>query len=277
MTTPIVTVTICTYNGDRFLAATLESVLKQTLSDLEVVIVDDGSKDGTVALIKRYLQQDSRIRLFERENSGLPASRNFAFSQARGEWIAIIDQDDLCYPTRLARQLEVASKHPTAGLVFCDTDHIDEHNVVVGSHLHSYSLPDSFIPKGFAGNLLIQQGCYVDSEACFLRHSTVKSLGLLDESLRYACDYDFFIRAGLNFDFAYTREKLSAWRIHPNQESATNRDRFKEYRLVQKRYLLNSSVDLLTRAHIVANLARSAAGEKYRAIKDGLNQLRRDT
>lgn len=275
MNTPIVTVTICTYNGERFLAATLESVLQQTLLDLEVVIVDDGSKDGTVALVKKYRQRDPRIRLFERENSGLPASRNFAFSQARGEWIAIIDQDDLCYPTRLARQLEVAGKYPTAGLVFCDTDHIDELDAVVGSHLHSYSLPDSFIPKGVAGHLLIQQGCYVDSEACFLRNSTVKSLGLLDESLRYACDYEYFIRVGLHFDFAYTREKLAAWRIHANQESATNANRFKEYRLVQERYFLHSAVDLRTRFRILINMGRSFVGERYRSLKGGLTQMRK--
>lgn len=273
MTLPLVTVAICTYNGERYLAGTLDSVLAQTYQNMEVVIIDDGSRDGTVAIIKKYAERDSRIRFFIRENAGLPASRNFAFSKALGEWIAIIDQDDLCYPERLAKQVEVANKFPTAGLIFCNTDYIDEEGRNIGSHLPSFALPDSFIPKGMAGNMLLIKGCYVDSEACFIKATLVSSLGPLDESLRYACDYEYFIRAGLACDFAYTRETLAAWRIHPAQESATNHNRFKEYRSVLMRYFMCAGVYLGTRIIIIFNLARSHGGEVYRGAKNYLRHL----
>lgn len=264
MNLPLVTVAICTYNGERYLAATLDSVLAQTYSNMEVIIVDDGSRDGTVAIIQQYAERDSRIRWFARENAGLPASRNFAFTQAQGEWIAIIDQDDLCYPERLARQVAVAVEYPSAGLIFCDTHHIDAEGGIIGNHLSSYALPNSFIPRGVAAALLLTEGCYVDSEAWFIQRTAVKQLGPLDESLRYACDYEYFIRAGFKFDFAYTSDVLAAWRVHPGQESVTNHNRFREYRSVLGRYWSHADVTWGARFTIASRLGRSHAGEAYR-------------
>ena len=270
MTLPLVTVAICTYNGERYLAATLNSVLTQTYPNMEVVIVDDGSSDGTVSIIRQHAECDSRIRWFTQKNSGLPASRNYAFAQARGEWIAIIDQDDLCYPERLVRQIAVANAYPSAGLVFCDTHHIDEMDQIIGNHLTSFTLPDSFIPKGVVASLLLTKGCYVSTQACFIKHSTVNQLGPLDESLRYACDYEYFIRAGLEFDFAYTRDVLAAWRIHPGQESATNRNRFKEARSVLRRYFLYAGITFDTRLTIARHFGKWLAAEIYYKARNRL-------
>ncbi len=194
-------------------------------------------------------------------------SRNFAFFHAKGEWIAIIDQDDLCYSDRLAKQLEVSRKFPTAGLIFCNTNYIDEVGKVIGDHLSSFTLPSSFIPKIIAANLLLIKGCYVDSEACFIKQTVVNCIGPLDESLSYACDYEYFIRAGLQCDFAYSQETLAAWRIHPTQESATNCNRFIEYRRVLMKYLFGEGVGSGTRVIIIFNLVRSHGGEIYRRIK----------
>ena len=270
MTLPLVTVAICTYNGERYLAATLESVVAQTYPNMEVVVVDDGSRDGTISIVRQYAERDARIRWFVRENAGLPASRNYAFAQARGEWIAIIDQDDLCYPERLARQLAVAAAYPSAGLVFCDTHYIDAAGRILGNHLSSFTLPDSFIPKGLASNLLLSKGCYVASVACIIKRTTVNRLGRLDKSLRYACDYEYFIRAGFEFDFAYTRDALAAWRIHAEQETATNHNRFREFRSVLGRYLSHPGVTLGTRLVIARNVCRSLAAEVYHKARNRL-------
>lgn len=258
---PLITVVICTYNGERYLAATLDSVLTQTYPNMEVVIVDDGSSDATVSIIRQYVERDSRIRWFARKNAGLPASRNYAFTQAQGEWIAIIDQDDLCYPERLVRQVAVAADYPSAGLVFCDTHLIDEMGKIISNHLAPFTLPDLFIPKGLVAHLLLTKGCYVSTQACFIKRSTVKQMGLLDESLRYACDYEYFIRAGLEFDFAYTRDTLSAWRVHPEQESATNRNRFKEVRSVLGHYISYTGMTLGTRLAIAQHFGKQLAAE----------------
>jgi glycosyltransferase involved in cell wall biosynthesis len=257
MTTPLVTVAICTFNGETYLEKTLDSALAQTYPNFEIVVVDDGSTDGTTGIIERYALEHVSIRPFYRSNHGLPASRNFAFACAKGDWIAIIDQDDLCYPTRLARQIEVAERYPTAGLVFCNTHYINESDDVIGDHMSRFNLPNGFIAKGLAANLLLREGCYIDSESCFIKRETVQALGALDETLRFACDYDYFIRAGFVVDFAYSADILAAWRIHASQASKTDARRFIEVYQVYRRYLWTSDVTLRTKASLISRLSKA--------------------
>lgn len=261
MSNPLVSVVICTYNGERYLQQTVESVLAQTYGNLEILIVDDGSTDGTPALVSTLAASHPRIRPFFRTNNGLPAARNFAFESAKGDWIAIIDQDDLCYPARLSRQLQIASENPDVGLVFCNTDFIDESDRVIGEHLSKFRLPERFIPKGLAGNLLLQQGCFIDSEAFFMRTAAVRAVGRMDETLRYACDYEYFIRAGFFVDFAYTTDVLAAWRIHPEQATATSPKIREQVRGVYRRFFWARGVTFLTRLALIKNIVRSYVGQ----------------
>jgi glycosyltransferase involved in cell wall biosynthesis len=256
MNLPLITITICTYNGEQYLSETIESVLSQNYSNFEVIIVDDGSNDRTIEIIKQYAERDSRIRWFARKNAGLPASRNFAFSNAKGEWIAVIDQDDICYTDRLISQLKVAERNPDADLIFCDTNYINEKGKVIGTHLSKFKLPSFFIQKVIASELLLKQGCYIDSEAFFMRKSAILSIGQLDESLRYACDFEYFIRAGFKVNFAYTDEILSAWRIHAKQLSFTDLNRFNEVISVFKRYFFHKDVSYKTRFFLCLRLGR---------------------
>lgn len=269
MNFPLLTIAICTYNGEKFLARTLESVINQDYPNFEVVMVDDGSNDATISIIHRYSSKYSFIRPFFRSNSGLAASRNFAFSQSKGEWIAIIDQDDLCYPTRLKEQFEVANQYPTAGLIFCDTRYIDENDQVIDNHFSKFTLPDAFIGKMAAGNLLLRQGCFVDSEACFIHRETVNLTGDLDTTLHHACDYEYFIRAGMIVDFAYTKQPLAAWRVHPSQATKTYPKVRHEVRKVFWRCFWARHVTILTRLILLKKIARSLVGGI-------LDQARRD-
>jgi glycosyltransferase involved in cell wall biosynthesis len=269
----LVSVVICTYNGEEYLRLALDSVLEQTYKNIDIVIVDDGSFDSTAQIIKQYASKDQRIRYFIRTNHGLPASRNFAFLKCLGDWIAIIDQDDLCYKDRIYEQLQVANRFPDVGIIFCNTNRIDCNGVVLGDHLSHFKLPDAFISKKIAAELLLKQGCYVDSEAWFFRRDILGKVGALDANLRYACDYDFFIRAGLMYDFAYTDKTLSAWRIHPNQESEVNPKRFIEYRAVLSMYLFNTQISHFTKIFLFKNLIRSYAGDGYRWVKRALTYV----
>jgi glycosyltransferase involved in cell wall biosynthesis len=264
---PLISVLICTYNGKRFLEQTINSVLAQTYPNFEIVIVDDGSTDGTQALVAKLSDQYECIRAFYRSNHGLPASRNFSFAQAHGEWIAIIDQDDLCYPSRLERQLAIASENPTAKLIFCDVDFINEHNQVIGHHLERFDLPPKFIRRGLAGNLLLAKGCYVDSEAFFMHKDSALAAGPFDESLRYTCDYEYFIRVGLFENFAYTQEVLAAWRVHDDQATATFPRIRAQVRAVYRRFFWNKHVSVLTKVMLIKNMLRSYVGQLLDALK----------
>ena len=274
-TQPLISVLICTFNGKQYLEQTIDSVLAQSYPNFEIVVVDDGSNDGTPELIALMAEKNPRIRPFYRTNHGLPASRNFSFAQARGEWIAIIDQDDLCYPNRLERQLEVARGNPSARLIFCDVDVIDGTGKVTDRHLAKFNMPGTLIPKGRAGNLLLKLGCYVDSEAFFMHRDSAMTIGLMDESLSYACDYEYFIRAGLAVDFAYTPEALAAWRIHANQATATFPRIRNQVRTVYIRFFWDASVSWGTRLFLFQNLLRSYVGQGLDVLRVSLRTFRK--
>ncbi len=114
---PAVTVLMAVYNAMPYLPATLDSVLNQTFTDFEFLIINDGSTDRSPEVLRSYAARDSRIRLIERENRGFVPSLNQGLELARGEFLARIDADDLCTPTRLADQVEHLRAHPDCVLV----------------------------------------------------------------------------------------------------------------------------------------------------------------
>jgi glycosyltransferase involved in cell wall biosynthesis len=264
MNLPLITVAVCSFNGERYLEKALNSVLAQDYSNFEVVIVDDGSSDGTVSIIKQFADRHRCIRPFFRGHHGLPASRNFLFSQARGEWIAIIDQDDLCYPTRLSRQLELAQRYPTAGLIFSNVNQVNESDDVIGDYLSIFALPEHLIRRECAGNLLLRLGCFSASASCFIKRDTVSAVGAFDESFAYSCDYDYFIRAGFEVDFAYTRDALAAWRRHAEQATATYGRKGNEVRSLYWRNCRGNDASILTKGVLLGKIFRSSVGDLVR-------------
>lgn len=109
----MISVIMPAYNAASFIAEAIESILNQTFKDFEFLIVDDGSTDGTLDIIKRYAEQDSRIRVFENNHSGANKARNTAIEAAQYPWIACLDADDMALPNRLERQLQEAQKDPS--------------------------------------------------------------------------------------------------------------------------------------------------------------------
>lgn len=107
------------FNAEQFIAQTIDSVLQQTYTNWEMILIDDCSEDKTVAIIKRYIQQNKNIRLIQLEkNSGLPAvPRNIGIQEAKGKWIAFLDADDIWHPQKLQKQMEVANSQKVVFIV----------------------------------------------------------------------------------------------------------------------------------------------------------------
>ncbi|MGD1871437.1 MAG: glycosyltransferase family 2 protein [Mastigocoleus sp.] len=116
---PIVSVIVPAYNAEAFISRTLESILSQTYKNIEVIIVDDGSQDNTVNIVKNFIKRDQRIRLLQQENSGVASARNLAIAHACGEYIAPIDADDIWYPENIEKQIEsISNSDSSVGLVY---------------------------------------------------------------------------------------------------------------------------------------------------------------
>jgi len=130
-----VSIILPVYNTARFLGAALQSALNQTYRDLEVIVVNDGSTDGSSEIINRMAALESRIKIVTQENSGVAAARNRGIELATGEFIAPLDSDDLWHPEKISRQLEVMSKSdPDTALVYCWSKKVDESGAVVSNN-----------------------------------------------------------------------------------------------------------------------------------------------
>lgn len=122
-----VSVIIPVYNAERYLKQCLDSVLAQTLGDIEVICVDDGSTDGSVAILKSYAARDSRLRLIRQKNRGAGAARNQGLREATGEYLSFLDSDDFFEPTMLEKAVARAREHQTDIVVFnSDQFHMDK-------------------------------------------------------------------------------------------------------------------------------------------------------
>ncbi len=109
---PALSAAMSVYNGERFLAEAIDSILAQSFPDLEFLILDDGSRDATPAMLRDYAEKDSRIRPISRENRGLVASLNQLLDEARAPIVARMDADDIAHPERFAKQMRFLADNP---------------------------------------------------------------------------------------------------------------------------------------------------------------------
>ena len=116
----MISVIMPAYNSEKYISEAIESVISQSCTNWELIIVDDGSTDQTSEIIDEYAAKDSRIRAFHRENSGVSAARNFALEIVCGDYITFIDSDDVYNSERLARMLAVFEQNPKCDAVFAE-------------------------------------------------------------------------------------------------------------------------------------------------------------
>jgi len=172
-----VSVIIPVYNGEAFLEQALDSVFAQRCPDLEVIVVDDGSVDGSCDIVKRYQQ----ITLVSQANRGVAAARNVGLQHATGLFLSFLDQDDLWQPQKIEQQLHYLRDHPQVGIVSCHTEFF------LDGVTHK--------PDWLRQERLAQAGKNFSLGSCLIRRATFESVGYFDERYRMASDHDWFVRA----------------------------------------------------------------------------------
>ncbi len=207
---PIVSVIIPVYNQAEYLRAAIDSVLAQTWREFELIVVDDGSIDGTPDVIHSYGNQ---VFGFRKENGGGASALNYGLRRARGRWIAWLSADDAWEPTKLGRQLEAVEGKPEVGLVYTDYIWIDR----AGKPLRRFSMPT--VSSRASRLLRLLWGSYVNGSSALIRREVFDQVGLFDERDRFTPDYDFWLRLAMDHEALRVPEPLVRYRIHGAQSS----------------------------------------------------------
>jgi glycosyltransferase involved in cell wall biosynthesis len=216
---PRVSVVIPVYNREKYIAETIGSVLAQTVNDVEVIAVDDGSTDDSRAVLESFGPAVQVLEHPNRSNRGQSASINLGMRAARGEFIAVLDSDDLWTPEKLALQLACFDAHPEVGLVYGNGWVVDGD----GKRMYPFYQPDHREDSEPSRVLL---DCYflLPSNG-LVRTAVFRKAGWFDESFRAAQDHDMAIRIAEITRLAYINEFIFCYRRHGDSISFKNADR----------------------------------------------------
>jgi len=204
---PKVSIIIPTYNRQQFILRAVNSVLKQTFTDYEIIVVDDGSHDSTRQLLEPYM---GKLRYFYQENAGISSARNRGIKEAKGEYLAFLDSDDTWVPEKLDLQVAILEKDKKIGLVFCKMNRIDEYGKLCGTK------PDKFTGKNFKD--LITNWGDIPTSTVLLRRECIEKVGYFDETLETMEDFELWLRVAEKFAIeAISDRNLADYYLHSEQ------------------------------------------------------------
>lgn len=207
----LISVVIPAYNAENTLHETLVSVRAQTYTHLDIIVVDDGSTDRTLNIAEKHAGEDGRVRIIRQQNGGVAAARNRGTAEAKGDYIAFIDADDLWLPEKLALQYAVFKNGPaTLGLVYTWSAYIDEENIILSVRrcpVHEGDVLDAIATSNFVNN----------GSAPLVLKKALLEIGGFDSALRAAkaqgCeDYQLYFRLAEKYHFGVVRQHLTGYR-----------------------------------------------------------------
>ncbi len=213
MSDVIATVLLPVYNGEKYVAKTIESILSQSFSDFEFLVIDDGSNDGTPLLLAEYAKRDPRIRLLRHENRGVGYTLNRGIHEARGALLAEIGADDLALPNRLLKQIEFMESNREYVLVGGYLSIIDDGDRPVG--IRRYAAEDEQLRRQMA---LFNPFA---SPSIMYRRDAALAAGSYTGRFRTCEDYDFVLRLARLGKIANLPEPLTAYRLHDTSTKST--------------------------------------------------------
>lgn len=191
---PLVSVVIPTFNRKEMVVRAIESVLQQSYPNFELIVIDDGSTDGTEEIVNNYFS-DKRFNYYYQQNKGQSAARNFGIDKSRGELIALLDSDNFWVTDKLEKQIEFYNNNRNYDIMFSEIFLVDKNGNILNkkkSHRFSGNILNKLLYSNFVTNntVLINRKCF-------------EEMGGFDEDLRYAEDYDLWLRFSTRYQFIY--------------------------------------------------------------------------
>ena len=282
--TPLVSVVVTTYNHGRYIQETLRSVFAQTYSNFEVIVVDDGSTDDTSTKLRAFKDQ---ILYVHQENQGVAASRNTGIQQARGEFIALLDGDDLWEPGKLAIQTKALEESPRAGFAAVNGQEFDPHGVtgpqLVDPELLEWLASSRCGPQGkyLSGScyrlFLIRNRISTVSQVIFPR-AVLERVGPSVSSFRIGSDYDLYLRILKGHDLVVIDESLTRYRILSSSASGPREMRFlrwmeEDIKVLTKHLALANTEDRVLMSNVIRTKSISLRARKDRHYVESIRDL----
>ena len=264
--TPKVSVVIPTYERMATLSRAVDSVMAQTFSDWELIVVDDGSTDGTDEMI---LRDYPAVRLHRQENAGVSAARNAGVALAAGEWIAFLDSDDAWLPEKLERQLSALANEPELRL-----SHTDEIWIRNGKRVNQ---PKEYAKSGGAIYRRCLPLCCICPSSALIRRDLFDETGGFDETLPACEDYDLWLRITARDPVHYLDEALvRKYGGHKDQLSTTvwglDRYRIRALEKILSEKILSPQDQLLTKETLIKKLRILVAGARKRGNQEVVSE-----
>lgn len=290
---PPISVVIPCYNASTYIEATLRSVFAQQGGELEVLVVDDGSTDGSAELVARSFPQ---VRVLRQANQGAAAARNHGIEQARHDWIAFVDADDIWVPGKLQAQWALLQQRPDARMCYSawkvwPTDDVEPPPALIAQMLEQAASPAQFARPGPSGWIYpeLLNDCVVWTSTVLAQRRLLREVAGFDASLRVGEDYDLWLRLSRITPILRVPSAYALYRLHP--ENLTKRVPAKNYkgevvtRALERWGLSSPDGRCADRVQVMRGLARSWAdfagaylicGDARRARQAAVRALRTD-
>jgi glycosyltransferase involved in cell wall biosynthesis len=225
------------FNSKEFIKETIDSVVDQKYPNLEYLIFDGGSKDGTVNILS---QQPCSVRWTVEPDAGQSDAINKGLRQATGEIVSWINSNDVYLAGSFNVVDQYFREHPNVDIVFGRANLIDEQSNVLGEYAENGSREENLLlnldPKGHFKKLLNENSGWLPQQTVFWRKSVMDKAGFLDRDLHYAMDYEYWLRLGSKGRIEFIDEYLGAFRLHENAKSTHAKKHWREILIVHQRY-----------------------------------------
>ena len=218
---PVLSVCVPTYNGEAYVAEALHSILHQTYTAFEVIVVDDGSTDSTLEIVRTVADMDARVRVYRNpRRRGIPGNWNACVGFARGQYVCVFHQDDVMLPDNLARKMAVFETDPTLSLVHSLVEPLVEAGAPTRWGNWMEKAEADFIEDGLVYfRKLVLQGNCICAPTVIVRREQLDAVGGFDASLGYACDYETWLKLCVEGRVGFIHQALVCYRWHADNAS----------------------------------------------------------
>lgn len=243
---PKISVITPSYNQKKFIAKTIDSVLDQNYPDLEYIIMDGGSRDGTVEVLKKY---GKRIKWISKKDRGQSDAINKGFKTAQGDVLCFINSDDYFLPDAFIRVAEYFQKHRGMRWVTGKCLTVDESNNEVRKLITIYK---NFFVKYLRYGKLLHIVNFISQPSTFWKREILDEVGFFDEKLNYSMDYDYWLRIIQKYKLGFIDANLSCYRVHERSKAVISPEKqFTSEFSISQKYQHSSLISLMHKIHYI--------------------------